>query len=574
MSRNTIASKLLSFAIAFAATLPLVADTWLDPATGYSWQYQIINGAAEISDNGSVAVSPKPISPLFIPATLGGKPVTSLGEKAFAYCREIPSVTIPEGVKNIGPMAFLFCSNMSEVTIPDSVTSIGDKAFYGCSAIRSVIVPQYICDGGIFSTVFSDTYQSITSLTISCEVTNIGNSAFQGCDGLTSVAIPNGVTGIGNFAFSGCSGLESLKIPDSVESIGVGAFSYCIGLKSLTIPDGVKVVRDSAFSGCINLTSVTISNGVTSIGAGIFSNCPNLMDVVLPKWCKTTNPGYDLMSEWKNYLGLPEKANVTYGDNGRAPVGTVPDIWRKSHTLKGVATLAGNPSDSVQGVFELKCGRPGKDGVAKVSAVLTGLDGKKKVYKEQFVDTTAKPVMVTLDRLKITIDGETFTGRDGSIGGMSVRSAEIGGMLTKGSMKFNVDIDKYPYFGTVGEMLEESVPKNVTAKVVGKKKLDFGRVATLKYVKNNLSGKYELQGFDDPDKPNVSALKLSYNSKTGVLRGNFKVYVSNAAKAPEGKSPKLRKFMVNVLGFVVDGTGYGQATLRRPAAGPWRVTVE
>ena len=40
-----------------------------------------------------------------------------------------------------------------------------------------------------------------------------------------------------------------------------------------------------------------------------------------------------------------------------------------------------------------------------------------------------------------------------------------------------------------------------------------------------------------------------------------------------GKAPKLKKFTVNVIGFVVDGVGYGEATLKKPA-GAWAVTVE
>ena len=42
--------------------------------------------------------------------------------------------------------------------------------------------------------------------------------------------------------------------------------------------------------------------------------------------------------------------------------------------------------------------------------------------------------------------------------------------------------------------------------------------------------------------------------------------------ASNGKM-KLKKYTVNVTGFVVDGKGYGQATCKKPAGGPWAVTV-
>ncbi len=64
-----------------------------------------------------------------IPATIIGKPVTSIGDSAFRDCSGLTSVTIPEGVTSIGDMAFSGCSGLTSVTIPASVTSIGNYAF-------------------------------------------------------------------------------------------------------------------------------------------------------------------------------------------------------------------------------------------------------------------------------------------------------------------------------------------------------------------------------------------------------------------------------------------------------------
>ena len=86
--------------------------------------------------------------------------------------------------------------------------------------------------------------------------------------------------------------------------------------------------------------------------------------------------------------------------------------------------------------------------------------------------------------------------------------------------------------------------------------------------KTHATGEYDLIGLDDPSKPNVSALKLSYTAKTGQFKGSFKLYATT-----DGEKPKLKKFTVNVTGFVVDGVGYGQATCKKPAAA-WSVTVK
>ena len=75
---------------------------------------------------------------------------------------------------------------------------------------------------------------------------------------------------------------------------------------------------------------------------------------------------------------------------------------------------------------------------------------------------------------------------------------------------------------------------------------------------------------DSAGKTNLSALKLNYTAKTGLFKGSFKAY---ALETANGKK-KLVKYTVNVIGFVVNGKGYGEASCKKPAAGPWSVTVE
>ena len=54
-----------------------------------------------------------------IPSTLGGYPVTSIGdEAAFRDCTSFTTVDIPDSVTSIGSEAFLNCTKLTEITIP------------------------------------------------------------------------------------------------------------------------------------------------------------------------------------------------------------------------------------------------------------------------------------------------------------------------------------------------------------------------------------------------------------------------------------------------------------------------
>ncbi|MDR1459400.1 MAG: leucine-rich repeat domain-containing protein [Bacteroidales bacterium] len=93
--------------------------------------------------------------------------VTAIRNYAFAYCRDLTSVTIPHSVTAIGNNSFAHCSRLTSITIPDSVIFIGDDAFHGCSRLTSVTIPD--------------------------SIVAMGNRVFEACSGLTSLTIPDSV---------------------------------------------------------------------------------------------------------------------------------------------------------------------------------------------------------------------------------------------------------------------------------------------------------------------------------------------------------------------------------------------
>ncbi len=126
--------------------------------------------------------------------------VTSIGNRAFYYQKNLTSISIPPSVTSIGSEAFEFCEELSNIEMPNSVQKIGKYAFEFCEKITNMIIP----DG----------------------VTSIYEKTFYGCSSLLSVIIPKSVTSISNEAFYKCANLKSVTIPESVMYIGEKAFGY------------------------------------------------------------------------------------------------------------------------------------------------------------------------------------------------------------------------------------------------------------------------------------------------------------------------------------------------------------
>ncbi len=99
-------------------------------------QYSVSNGEATITGYTGTDTE------IDIPSTLGGYPVTVIGNKVFDGRVSLKSITIPDSVTSIGDGAFLGCRNLKSVTIPDSVTSIGMFAFNYCSSLKSIEVSK------------------------------------------------------------------------------------------------------------------------------------------------------------------------------------------------------------------------------------------------------------------------------------------------------------------------------------------------------------------------------------------------------------------------------------------------
>ena len=318
--------------------------------TGYSatdsfisipFTYTSTAGSVTITgyNGGDVAVT--------IPATIGGQPVTKIGDGAFALTNSrMTSITLPDSVTSIGYSAFWQCEALTSINIPSGVTSIGAMAFADCPSLTSITIPSGVAS--IEYNTFSGC-QSLTNVTIPSSVTSIEEGAFAGCTGLQSITIPSSVTSIGNQAFAGCSGLTSITIPNGT-SIGDSVFSSCTGLTSITIPSGVTGIGALMFCGCTGLTSITIPSSVTSIGDTAFANCTGLTSAIFlgnaPELggdvFYDTDPGFTVYYQ----SGAKDFTSPTWNDYPAESTGSSdPAIkWLSDNKLPTTADLASAPN--------------------------------------------------------------------------------------------------------------------------------------------------------------------------------------------------------------------------------------
>ena len=194
--------KMMLCCIAMTVTISLWAET--EQVNGYTWTYRNNGDSVEIYGNPYVVayapcISPMPKGFVKIPVSLGGNPVTVIGESAFRGCEEMTGASIPPGVTSIEDGAFQWCSKLRNVTIPNGVTSIGDDAFECCYELKRIIIPN--------------------------GVINIGKDAFRNCR-LVGVTIPQSVVGIGDGAFD-CNTLRGVIMPKRFKSKSEIARIFC-----------------------------------------------------------------------------------------------------------------------------------------------------------------------------------------------------------------------------------------------------------------------------------------------------------------------------------------------------------
>ena len=279
--------------------------------------------------------------------------VTGIGDKAFAMCEDLESVSLPY-IESIGHYSFVQCTKLREVTLGKSFKHGGLYSFYGSDGIDRVNIedikawaeidfetlpanPMYLAQhiycngeelthlviGGEVQQVKQFTFgcvKAIKSVTFEDGVKTIGNYAFYECPNLERVTLPDGLRHVGYRAFYNCPNLNDLQMigsvgtfseyaffgsplqgtltfPAHVDTISYAAFCYC-DFDQLVFHDVDKIV-DYAFYFSPNLEQLSFQGVVKSIGSGVFDECPAIKRVEVKdvqSWCQmefddaTANP--------------------------------------------------------------------------------------------------------------------------------------------------------------------------------------------------------------------------------------------------------------------------------------------
>ena len=217
----------------------------------------------------------------------GMKNVTKIEDCAFNNCSQL-KVDLPGNIEKIGRRTFMNCKSLTEITIPKSLTDCGFCIFSGCSNLKTIKFEKGITTipEKLFSGDDDSWFDGLEEIDIPETVTTIGSYAFNSCKNLTTVTGMKNVTKIGDNAFYNCSNLVNIKLPENLTEIGIWAFCNCSKLK-VDLPGNIEKIGGSTFMNCKSLTEITIPKSLTNFGHDIFSGCSNLKTIKFEKGITT-----------------------------------------------------------------------------------------------------------------------------------------------------------------------------------------------------------------------------------------------------------------------------------------------
>ena len=393
------------------------------------------------------------------------------------YGNYIETIVIESGVTSIGNSAFAKCRNLKSVSIPASVTSIGNYAFQYCGSDAAALTVSFA--------------EGLTPLTI-------GESAFADSY-LTYIDIPNRLTSIGNSAFLNCAHLGSVSIPASVTSIDEGAFYYCSNLAKVYIfaPSLTTYGADAFDENAAGRKIYVLPEAVETYKAGWPAYADDIEAMTL--YATSVKEGTEDAENWSatpSQATEGQKVTINY-----AGTKSVKSVTAKKKTTTGNITVYF--SDALNwGDVHVYYWNDGTDWPGTAMTEVGTNEYSQKIYRAE-IPATAVGVIFngngkqTADITTNIADGSWWYATD-NVNGLNQNEAGYVGKYTVNIEVTNVDDNKWTFTMPDGDVeldieynvaypvtisdgdvdaanwsapTEQSVGQNVTLQYTGKKKI-------------------------------------------------------------------------------------------------------
>lgn len=192
--------------------------------------------------------------------------ITAIPEGTFQNTK-IKEIDIPAHITSVERYAFAYCKDLVHVSMPDHLSSIGNSAFY-----QAPMGGALVLNGPVDIEIKAFAQTSFESIEIE-EVSQLGAWAFSNNTSLKEVILPDTVTTLPSGIFSN-TGFVFYEIPSNITNLENQVFDKCNHLIAVYIPRSVQSIGIYAFremesGSCIYLEDAAMSSLLISSGSSM-----------------------------------------------------------------------------------------------------------------------------------------------------------------------------------------------------------------------------------------------------------------------------------------------------------------
>lgn len=178
----------------------------------------------------------------------------SIGNEAFYGCTSLTYFPFGSYIDVIGDSAFensgLTQANINQNYVSATRFNIGERAFANCEDLESVTISVSSAQTPRIGSYCFANDTSLTNVTLPNRIDRIPAHCFDGCTALETITIPASVNIIEEYAFNNCTSLRNVIFANNsvLTTIGARAFYNTVSLETFTVPSGVTSIGAYAFA--------------------------------------------------------------------------------------------------------------------------------------------------------------------------------------------------------------------------------------------------------------------------------------------------------------------------------------